>query len=108
MTLVATIRGRGPRVTVNRSGSGGYEVLGVPETSPIFAHRSDAEKWLKAKVALLPKSHLPQVRRCLCCNGEFKSEGFHHRMCATCRQFGSDVAGMAATISGTRLRRVTR
>ncbi|WP_444667152.1 hypothetical protein [Cereibacter changlensis] len=106
MEAVETLRGTGPRVV--RYGDDDWEVLGLPEASPIFRVKADAESWKQAQVALLPKSRLPRMRSCLCCGDEFQSEGYHHRMCNPCRRLGSDVAGIAATISGTRLRRVTR
>lgn len=77
----------GPRV-IRISHSAGYQVVGLPDLSPTFRVRAEAEKWLRARLAALPESRRPRERPCLCCGRRFESEGIHNRLCNPCR--GSD------------------
>lgn len=90
----------GPRVARIRSGE--YQVVGLPQVSPVFMVRAEAQKWMRAELAKLPESRRPQQRPCLCCGATFHSEGPHHRMCNRCR-LGSTllpIASIGATASG--------
>ena len=87
-----------PRQTgarVERCGSHEFQVLGLSERSPLFDTRHAAEGWLKIRLGKLPASKRPQRRCCMRCRAEFQSEGFHNRMCTTCRS-GAAGADMGA------------
>jgi len=79
-----------------------FEVLGLPDRSPLFANRRDAEAWMRAQVAALPPNRIPRDRACLTCGVEFWSEGAHHRKCDGCRgqQTWLGDFGVAGGLSG--------
>lgn len=71
-------RPTGPRVARYQGNS--FQVVGLPELSPIFRTRAVAEQWLAAN-----KPASVKTRDCLCCGSQFESEGAHNRLCDTCR-----------------------
>lgn len=73
----------GPHVQWLRDGE--YQVRGLQEQSPTFATRAAAELWLRARLPKVPEARRPRERRCMCCSEPFLSEGFHNRLCKTCR-----------------------
>lgn len=85
----------GPRVVyyvaTGRQG-GAFEVTGLPEQSPLFKVRAEAEKWLRAELAKIPEGLRPKTRSCLTCGRPFDSEGAHNRMCPQCRAHSSALA----------------
>lgn len=105
MSQVAT----GPRV-IRISNADGFQVIGLPQLSPQFRVRAEAEKWLRAALAKAPESRRPRTRACLCCGRSFDSEGFHNRLCGPCRHhsepFGS--ASLARASAPGRLSSATR
>jgi hypothetical protein len=81
--LLSVPRPTGPRVV--RVGNGEFQAVGLIEVSPIFPTRAAAEGWLKPQLTKVPASKRPQTRCCMRCRSDFQSEGFHHRMCNSCR-----------------------
>lgn len=83
-------RSTGPRV--ERIASGEYQALGIEALSPIFFTRAEAEAWLRVALEKGPKAKRRQLRSCLCCGKGFESDGFHNRLCSTCRgRSGEDI-----------------
>lgn len=80
-------RPTGPRVNrrLGRSDKAQYCIDGIAEYSPPFDTRQEAETWLKKHLSKVPAAKRPQVRCCMRCRAEFESEGFHNRMCTSCR-----------------------
>jgi hypothetical protein len=79
-------RATGPRV--EHAPDGGrypYQVLGLRDQTPRFLTREIADDWLTIELAKLPEAIRPKVRSCMRCRDDFESEGFHNRMCTTCR-----------------------
>ncbi|AGH57971.1 hypothetical protein RHVG_00006 [Rhodovulum phage RS1] len=75
------------------SASGGaFYVMGLPEASPQFPNKAEAEKWMRAEIAKLPERKRPRKRRCLCCTKSFESDGIHNRLCNRCRAYGAILA----------------
>lgn len=77
----------GPRIVREYEGSSKtpYYATGIFGHSPKFATPQEGENWLRKYLERVPRSKAPQVRRCMCCGVEFESEGFHNRMCLSCR-----------------------
>ncbi len=98
--------GSGPRVEYLASGE--YQILGLPDLSPTFPSRAEGEAWLDGQLGGVSPARLPRVRPCIRCGHSFTSEGFHNRMCGTCRHF-SDAGsmGIAARATG-QVRRAAR
>lgn len=78
------MRKGGPRVEQYRRG-GTYQVTGLPEVSPIFPNRPEAEKWLRRKLETADRINRPMVRRCLRCGNDFQSAHAGNRLCKSCR-----------------------
>jgi hypothetical protein len=96
-----------PRVTKYVHG-GSYQVLGLPEVSPIFPNRPEAEKWLRAQLAEAGDLKRPRERTCLCCKHPFMSAHAGNRLCSGCRSHG-DLGAMAiASTSAGKVRRAAR
>lgn len=93
-------RPTGPRVV--RVRNGGFQAVGLPEVSPMFASRAAAESWLQPRLDCVPASMRQQLRRCLHCGLEFQSEGFHNRMCTPCRHLPESVDVPYRIIRGGR------
>ncbi|WP_054007855.1 hypothetical protein [Cypionkella psychrotolerans] len=81
--LLSVPRPRGPRI--ERCGAKDFHAIGVTETSPLFKSRAEGEIWLAIHLGKVAKSKRPRIRACMRCRAEFQSEGFHHRMCNSCR-----------------------
>ena len=79
----------GPRVECAHNADQ-FQVVGLTEMSPLFKSRKDAGEWLEAKLPKLPQAKRPQQRACMRCRHQFQSEGFHNRMCGTCRATAAD------------------
>jgi hypothetical protein len=56
---------------------------GKPQSA--FYTKDRAQTALDAAQARTDAERKRCRRRCLCCGGEFQSEGIHNRMCDTCR-----------------------
>lgn len=110
MVMVHQPRRAGPRVERLVSGGDAFQVIGIPELSPTFKTRADAERWLAARIKSLPPSICPRDRACLRCGGIFPSEGFHNRLCAACRTMASnDVIPSISLAAGTeKIRRAAQ
>lgn len=87
---MVALRPTGPRV--ERASSRQFHVLGLMEHSPLFNTREEAEAWLKAQLAKTPLEKRPKVRACMSCGNEFLSEGFHNRLCRSCKH-ATDMLG---------------
>ncbi|TNF16797.1 MAG: hypothetical protein EP320_00615 [Rhodobacteraceae bacterium] len=71
---------------------GGFYVMGLPEASPPFPNKAEAEKWMRAEIAKLPERQRPRKRLCLRCTKSFESDGIHNRLCNRCRAYGASLA----------------
>lgn len=67
-----------------------YYADGITGTSPSFGSKQEGEAWLRTYLANAPLSKRPQVRCCMRCQAQFKSEGFHNRMCVSCRNVAAN------------------
>jgi hypothetical protein len=75
----------GPQVqAISLSGRAEYEVIGLDARSPVFRTRAEAEAFLRAVLAKQPAGSRPRVRPCLRCGRDFRSAGFHDRLCDAC------------------------
>ena len=106
MAEVRPVQPGGPRVNYLRSGS--YEVQGFQKISPLFHSRAEAEKWMRAETARLPKGQQPVERPCMCCGAQFESQHIGNRLCGICRH-RSDGGSMAIAANSTgKVRRAAR
>ncbi|MDO9527120.1 MAG: hypothetical protein Q7J57_16535 [Gemmobacter sp.] len=102
-----TPRPTGPRV--ERLHNGGFQVLGLPDLSPVFSTRAKGEQWLRDHLQKLPATRQPRDRACLCCGTDFRSDGAHNRMCSSCRLRGQDIpAAVGLATASSKLRRAAR
>lgn len=107
--MATTANPSGPHVI--RMKSSAFEVVGLPDISPVFKVRAEAEKWMRNQLARLPESRRPRERTCLCCGRPFESEGPHNRMCNPCRgraEVFASVGSLARPSGPGRLSTATR
>ncbi len=71
-----------------------FQVEGLPETSPTFARREDAERWMAEQVQKRSASRTPRERASMTCGQNFLSAGIHNRMCDPCRRRAQDIDGV--------------
>jgi hypothetical protein len=68
--------------------------------SPFYRLKEDAEDLCWRRIAKAGTG----IRRCLCCEAEFQSDGPHHRMCHPCRsRGGSSVSSVSVLRSGVQI-----
>ncbi len=96
----------GPRV--ERVDNTAYQVLGLPELSPLFATHETAQRWLERALAKARPAHKPKERSCMCCQTAFVSEGFHHRLCGRCRGRSDGGSMSISSQSAGKVRRAAR
>jgi hypothetical protein len=79
-------RATGPRVEYAHEDTRyPFQVRGLRGQSPRFPTRESADEWLRIELAKVAEAMRPKVRSCMRCRDDFESEGFHNRMCTTCR-----------------------
>jgi len=76
--------------------------------SGYYYDRSNLEDRLAELNAALNGKMKRGPRLCMCCRGEFLSQGVHNRMCARCRQFNDGGSMSIPALSAGQVRRAAR
>lgn len=95
MSVILNHSNRPEGIRVERLDKHGFHVLGLPQMSPHFHSRAEAEKWIRGEITKLPHHKRPRERPCLSCATLFMSEGSHNRLCKYCRGRRDDGLGDA-------------